>query len=226
MDNLILLHGALGDANQLAPLKKALSEYFNVYSFHFSGHGGWPAVPFSVDALVDDIERFMEDNNLQTACVFGYSMGGYVAFEHARRYPGKITRLFTLGTKWEWNPETADRETRMLNVQKIREKVPSFADLLAKRHGDPNWENVTHFTADFMQSLGNSPFTQQDFVSVEIPVCVASGDQDNVVSVEESLRITRQLQSGQAIILPDTFHPFERVDITRLTAEIVRFFKR
>jgi esterase/lipase len=41
---LLLLHGALGSEKELIPLKKLLTETFDVRSFNFSGHGGEPHI--------------------------------------------------------------------------------------------------------------------------------------------------------------------------------------
>jgi esterase/lipase len=43
MNSILLLHGALGSAEQLVPLKTALEQSGrNVFSLNFSGHGGAP----------------------------------------------------------------------------------------------------------------------------------------------------------------------------------------
>jgi pimeloyl-ACP methyl ester carboxylesterase len=51
-------------------------------------------------------------------------MGGYVALKTAVLHPGRIEAIVTLGTKFHWDPENASNEVRMLNPEKIEEKVP------------------------------------------------------------------------------------------------------
>jgi esterase/lipase len=61
MKHLLLLHGALGSAKQLDPLKEILSENYKVSSLNFSGHGG-QALPsaFTIDLFVDEVIFFFK----------------------------------------------------------------------------------------------------------------------------------------------------------------------
>ena len=45
-----------------------------------------------------------------------------------------IQKVFTLATKFEWTPDIAQKEIKMLDAAKIAEKIPAFAQLLEKRH--------------------------------------------------------------------------------------------
>ena len=105
--NLILLHGALGCADELATLKAILSEQFNIHSFDFDGHGtNTSNLDFSIDLFSENLNCFIEEHDLAPCHVFGYSMGGYVALKLASTDPEKIGKIVTLGTKFDWTPET------------------------------------------------------------------------------------------------------------------------
>ena len=45
----------------------------------------------------------------------GHSMGGYVALKLALKRPELVDRIITLGTKFNWTPEVAAKEVKMLN---------------------------------------------------------------------------------------------------------------
>ena len=135
MNNLIVIHGALGSARQLDELCQAYEEYYDVFSFDLSGHGGLPINErFSIDLFTKDLQHFIVVNELEGADVFGYSMGGYIALNHARLHPGKLGRIITLGTKFHWNPAEAEKEIRRLNADLIEQKLPKFASALEERH--------------------------------------------------------------------------------------------
>ena len=57
MQPLLLLHGAIGSMDQFTELKKALADYYTIYSINFSGHGGLPIVEkdFSLKLFADDV---------------------------------------------------------------------------------------------------------------------------------------------------------------------------
>ena len=54
-------------------------------------------------------------------------MGGYVALQLANKHPKYVQKIITLGTKFAWDKETAAKEVKMLNPEKIEEKIPAFA---------------------------------------------------------------------------------------------------
>ena len=131
MKTLILLHGAIGAEDQLVKLVQVLKEQngINALTFSFSGHGNTPfQSEFGIEQFAIELENFIKRNNLQNPDVFGYSMGGYVALFLAKRTPGLLGNIITLGTKFNWNPDIAAKEINMLDPQMISQKVPKFAE--------------------------------------------------------------------------------------------------
>lgn len=226
MQNLLLLHGALGSAETLSALKQALQHKYKVYTFSFSGHGGLaiPDEPYSMQLFSSDIAAFLDENGIDKTHIFGYSMGGYAALSFALNYPERVSSIFTIATKFAWSPETATKEVKMLDPDKIEEKVPAFAHKLMERHAPQNWKQVMHRTAEMMLQLGETPALTSDTLSlVQMPVRVSVGDRDNMVSAEETLWAYRQLPNASALILPDTRHPLETVPTERIASELDLF---
>ncbi|MBD1397359.1 alpha/beta hydrolase [Pontibacter sp. JH31] len=227
MQHLLLLHGALGSAETLQPLQEALAPHYTVHTLNFSGHGGepLPQAPFRIEQFAADVLRYLDRCDLLQVDVFGYSMGGYVALYLALYHPARIKCVFTLATKFAWSPETAAKEVKLLQPEKIQEKVPQFASMLAKRHAPTDWQDVVLGTADMMQHLGQQPLLTADTlpnINARVRVCV--GDRDNMVSVEETSWAFRLLCNGSLLVLPDTRHPLEMADTKRLLQEIRQFF--
>ncbi|WP_162428163.1 alpha/beta fold hydrolase [Pontibacter pudoricolor] len=226
MENLLLLHGALGAATMLEPLKQALAESYNVYTLNFAGHGGNALLEqgYSIELFAQNVVDFMRDRQLEQVHIFGYSMGGYVGLYLAQQYPGLIKSVFTLATKFAWSEETAAKEVKMLNPDKIKEKVPQFAAMLAQHHAPQLWEQVMHKTAAMMQQLGKQPVLTPDILAqLQLPVQVAVGDQDTMVSLEETIAAYRNLPNGRLLVLPATKHPLETIAVSRLAQEINLF---
>ena len=226
MQKLLLLHGALGSQDHFNTLKIELSKDFEVYRFNFKGHGGSevPNDGFSISNFADEVLAFMEKHHIQNTNIFGYSMGGYVGLYLAKHFPEKVVKLFTLATKWDWTLESATRESKMLNPSIIKEKVPKYADSLVKLHGD-NWEILMQKTAAMMLDLGANPtFKNDDFTEIATPTLVAVGDKDIMVSIEETNALYRLLPNAQLLVLPNTSHPIDRVNVALLTYQIQHCF--
>jgi pimeloyl-ACP methyl ester carboxylesterase len=222
---LILLHGALGSSAQLDPLVNTLTEHFDVYTFNFEGHGGRSSdQPFSIDLFVQNVIDFMTKNAIGSSHFFGYSMGGYVALKLAAHFPDKVEKIFTYGTKFDWTPETASQEVKMLNPEKILEKVPQFAKTLEQLHYPLDWkENMTK-TADMMIALGNGKhLSESELKSIKQPVMLSIGTNDHMVTVEETENIVHALPSGELLVLNNWSHPIEKLDLRKLTEELLNF---
>lgn len=227
MNDLILLHGALGSSEQLNALAVSLRDSFTVHQMDFEGHSNAPARarPFRIVHFVENVLEFMERERIEHASFFGYSMGGYVALCLALDHPERVDRIATLGTKFRWDPATAAREATRLDPVTIRARVPRFADTLTARHERAGgWESVLARTADFLRELGKHPDLTDDTLSrIPHPARVIVGDRDNTVSVEESEGVVSRLPSGSFTLLKDAPHPIEQVAVDQLSAELRAF---
>ena len=221
-DSILLLHGALGSKDQFASLIEKLKDEFDVHTFNFSGHGGIPfSKDFSIDAFVEETIGFMNAHGLESTNVFGYSMGGYVALKTALLYPLRLKKIITLGTKFNWTPETAAKETARLIPEAIEEKVPKFAEALQKRHHPQDWKKLMNNTTAMMMALGTSDaIRDEDFLKIQNEVLICVGSEDNMVTKEESAATAGYLPNGQLQIIDGFKHPIETVDVNKL-AEII-----
>ena len=229
MTDLVLLHGALGASRQLDPLAEALRSRFRVHQLDFEGHAtaAYRSRPYRMAHFVENALELLDAQRIQRAQFFGYSMGGYVAVHLASLHPERVERVATLGTKYLWDPETAKRESSRLDPDVIRAKVPRFAEMLAARHeGAGGWVNVLARTAELLRDLGDRPVLTEDVLAaVEAPVSIIVGDKDNTVTVDECSVVSRALPSGSLVILPDTPHPIEQVDLAVLLPVLQKFFR-
>ena len=220
MNPILLLHGALGAKAQLDPLKKLLEKSSrSVYSMNFSGHGGEAfQSSFGIETFAKDIIRYMNELNISTADIFGYSMGGYVAVWLALQQPMRVGYIITLGTKFDWSPDSAEREVKKLNAEKILEKIPAFARILEHRHQPNNWQELMTKTGDMMINLGNDPLlTEQNIKTILQPTEICLGDQDDMADRIFSEKVADWMPNGKFHGFSNTPHPIEKVDLVKLT---------
>ncbi|HRI58186.1 MAG TPA: alpha/beta hydrolase [Saprospiraceae bacterium] len=227
MTPLVLLHGALGSVAQFDLLRSSLPSDRPVYALNFPGHGGVPTnAPFSMAYFSGFVLDFLEKENLSQADIFGYSMGGYVALYLAWKHPDRVRRIFTLGTKLDWSPETAKGMNRMFDVEKIEVKVPYFAAMLAKTHTPLDWKDVCRNTAAFLDDLGNGGgLPSEAYPQIACPVRIGLGELDNVVTPEECRTVADALPNGRFEIIPGSKHPIEQVDVVLLAERLQDFFR-
>lgn len=226
MQELLLLHGAIGSMDQFIDLDRSLQESFIVHSINFNGHGDSPmnSKPFSIELFADEVLLFLNKHEIETIHIFGYSMGGYIAMYLANQHPHRINKIITLGTKFKWDEATATKENQMLQPEKIEELLPAFASSLQKRHAPNDWKIVLKKTADMLTNMGKSnPVKLNDFKTIHHQILLMLGDRDKMVTMDETLQIYKSLPHAQLAILPNTQHPIELANIDRLVNEIKTF---
>jgi esterase/lipase len=224
--HLLLLHGALGTQQQLVPLANLLQEQFTVHHFNFEGHGGRAsaAPAFSIDLFVENVLQFLEEQQLDAVSIFGYSMGGYVALRLAQKHPALVKKIITLGTKFDWSVEAANKEVKMLNPTIIEQKVPKFAAALQKAHAPNDWKVLLDQTAQMMLDLAHkSKLTAQDLEQIQQEVLINIGSLDNMVTVEESEQAAAALPNAQLQRIEGFYHPLEKNDMQQLVPLMLDF---
>lgn len=220
MQSILLLHGALGSDRQMEPLKQYLSATFDVHVLCFEGHGGRNGIrPLAISNFSENLEDYLKENDLQNPLVFGYSMGGYVALYTEANAPGTFSKIVTLGTKFNWTPDVAAKEVRMLNPEIVEEKVPKFAAHLNRMHEPNDWKENMRNTAKMMEAMGeNPPLNNVDLSQVKCPVHLLVGANDMMVSEAETLVIKEQLSDVQFNVLEGVEHPIEKLELEKLDA--------
>lgn len=226
MQTILLLHGAIGATDQLSQLQEELADSFSVLMLNFSGHGGSPYTTevFSIEFFATEVIAFLDKQKISSIHIFGYSMGGYVAMYLAKHHSERVNKIITLATKFNWDETIALNETKMLNADKIEAKLPDFAAALQKRHAPNDWKIVLQKTAAMLVEMGNdNPLKPEDYPGIQHQVLLMLGDRDKMVTLDETVDVYKNLPTAQLAVLPNTAHPIEMVDQTRLAYEITTF---
>lgn len=223
---IVLLHGALGSASQLEPLKKVLEENGRiVYTINFSGHSGRPFSEngFGIEVFANDVLTFLNQENIDSVDLFGYSMGGYVALWMVHQHPQRVNLIVTLGTKFDWSPESAEKEIKKLDPEKILAKIPALARILEHRHSPNDWIKLITRTSEMMHDLGQTPLlTKEIFSALPHSIHILLGDQDDMADRVYSETVAGWLSHGAFHLLENTPHPIEKVKLEML----IRFIDR
>lgn len=228
MNQIILLPGALGHAPQFTNLIAELeTKNIKAIAMDLPGHGlnsysqDSITVPLMAEALLYKLDEL---GIKEPVNIFGHSLGGYIGMYLCMKFPNRINSLFTLGTKWHWTAEIADMETKMLNTEKMVQKIPAFVEQLKIKHGH-NWKNLVGSIAFLMQDLGLNQYLEVEyFHEINNSIRIGLGDRDSMVSMEETMETYKVLPNGQLQIYPNTPHPYEKADVKKLADDIKDFF--
>lgn len=226
MNDLLLLHGALGSVHQFDDLQNALALNFKTHAINFSGHGRAPSLAhaFTIQNFAHEVLQWMNEHYIEQVDIFGYSMGGYVALWLARFYPNRIGKIYTLGTKLNWNEAEAEKEIKFLQPEKVELKIPAFAQTLAQLHGEHEWKSLMAKTALLMKDLAHHHLDDQDFIKLKQSVILARGERDNMVTREETEYVQRLMPNAIYKEFEGIEHPFDKMATTVIAEEINAYF--
>jgi pimeloyl-ACP methyl ester carboxylesterase len=220
MPSLLVVHGAIGSAAQVDPLRDALVAAFphrRIRNVELPGHGRSPLAEGSsftmttfAEALGAAADAAATDSR---PVVFGYSMGGYAALLREALAPGSFAAIVTLGTMLEWSPAIAAAAAARLAPHVLRARLPAFADQLAVRHaGAGGWETVLGRTAQLLTGLGAAPaLTDVHLASITCPVSLLVGERDDSVSIDATAALAARMHRATVTPLPGVPHPIEKV---------------
>lgn len=220
-------HGALGSSADLDKLAEALQkENYTVFTFSFSGHGNTDfETDFDIKQFTLELQQFILKNALVQPSVIGFSMGGYVALNLARRSPEIIDKIITLGTKFNWSKEVVEKEVKLLDAEVMLTKVPAFAKSLELKHGE-KWKTLLLRTAELMRDISvNNYLNSESLKTIQNKTLVGLGDKDQMVSLEETISVYRSLPKANMYILPNTKHPIEQLNSTLFVAVIKDYLR-
>lgn len=219
MKDLILLHGALGSSSHWNHIIPGLEGHFTIHNLNFPFHAGepWADDKLNLGALAHFVDDYIQSNNLTDYTIAGYSLGGYVALELARRSIAGLGIVITLATKLNWNQEIANAENEKLTIENL---APIHARLEAE-HGD-NWKALIPATHSIISSIGSRPLVPGDFPDINTPITLLLGDRDKMVTVQETESFAASLRHGNYVLVPGQPHLLEKMDGAVIASEIIR----
>jgi methylmalonyl-CoA epimerase len=225
---LLLLHGAAGStALETTPLMRKLEATFRVLAVDFTGHGqsSMPDDPeFTADLFADNARAALDHFGVEAADVFGFSMGGNMALQTARRHPDRVRRLAVHGANVAWNDDLVDAMVSRLNADVIASRQPATARRLAAAHSD--WKQLFAATQDFVEQL---PALTQEMLdasaALDHPVLVSAVDEDDLFPLETPLTLHRQLPNARLAILPGRRHALPDAPLSHLADLLREFFE-
>jgi pimeloyl-ACP methyl ester carboxylesterase len=178
---LVLLHGGLGSGEMFAPVLPALSAGRRVILPDLQGHGRTADIdrPLDVQLMAEDIAALIEHLGLEQPDVFGYSLGGGVAFFLAARHPELIGKAVILSANIRRDaiyPEMLAQQEQMgAGAAEFLKGTPMY-ELYQRVAPEP--ENFPRLLDKIGAAMAGD-FDHSDVVrSLMVPTLIACGDAD------------------------------------------------
>jgi pimeloyl-ACP methyl ester carboxylesterase len=152
-------------------------------------------------------------------------MGGYVALKAASSLPG-LKGIVSLGTKFDWDESSAEKERALLDAEALQASAPEFMALLRERHVLRDVKELFADTGELMQRLGSGEdrLREEEIAAVSCPVFISRGAKDRMVSEAESRGMASRYLRGSYVEVPETPHAWEKVNTNLIQELIARSF--
>lgn len=216
---LVLLHGAYSsigvDFGKLLPI---LAKTHQVIAIEQQGHGHTADIdrPITYEQMADDTAALLKHLGIQQADFFGYSMGGGVALQVAKRHPALVRKWVAAGgTAYSVEglyPELLEFFPKI--TPEMFQGSP-FHEGYLKTSPDPKqWPGIVEKLKAL--DVNWKGWSADDIRSIRAPVLIVIGDSD-IVKPEHAVELFRLVGGGvvgdvhglprsQLAVLPGTHH--------------------
>jgi pimeloyl-ACP methyl ester carboxylesterase len=213
---LVLLHGGLLTIDlTFGPLLESLAASRQVIAVELQGHGRTADTgrPMTIDALAGDVVALLDHLGIAEADLFGFSLGGLVAYAVALGAPTRVGKLIVASADAHRPP---GRESAPLG----EDRMPTAADFEAMRDAyhavAPDPAHFDEFAAKMSAMVHEFAGWTDELRSLQAPTLLIFGDRD-FSPLPDVAEMFGLLPNAQLAVLPGTTH----VGVTRRPGEVL-----
>ncbi len=237
--DVVLLHGLGGDSSHWAFNINTLSHSFHVIVPDQIGFGmsDKPLINYRVGTLVDFLDKFFAELNLNHVTLVGNSFGGWIAADYAIEHPDKVTRLVLVDSAGFALPKDLDTQQLSALNPSTREQMRALAgrviynselfvneamiDLMFTRHltaGDG-------FTIDkLIGSIERSEDVLDNRLGkIKVPVLIIWGKQDGLLPLSDGERFKKEITGARLIVFDQCGHAPMVEQAAKFNDEVIKF---
>ena len=213
-DGLRSAHRHTVDLN-FGPLLEPLAAIRPVIALEFEGHGHTADTSraMTIEALAGDIITLLDQLEIAEADLFGFSLGGLVAYAVALGAPARVGKLIVASADAHRPP---GRESTPLD----EDRMPTPADFQAMRDAydavAPDPAHFEEFAARTSAMVHEFPGWTGELRSLQVPTLLIFGDRD-FSPLPDVVEMFDLLPNAQLAVLPGTTH----VGVTRRSGEVL-----
>ena len=221
---LVLLHGFPFDRSMWRGQAAALGGEFRVVAPDLRGFGETPAGDgeITMESLAEDVAALLDALNLPRVTLCGLSMGGYVAFEFFRKFPGRVRALVLADTRPQGDPEDA-RRTREETAQRamnegmepiVESMLPKLLTQGTREHGGEVVEAVRAMmlatrpasAAAALRAMAVRRDQTDLLPSINVPTLIVVGAEDSITPPADSEAMSAKIEGSRLVVVEGAGH--------------------
>ena len=246
---LVLIYGYAGHSGLWFRQIPILSEKYRIIALDNRGAGrsDKPDIPYTMAMMAEDIMGLLDIIGIDTAHIFGISMGGMIAQHFALNYPQRVISFIlgctTCGGVQSIQPEPEsmaalfdfERMAKMTPEEITRQAVPFC---LSQEFIEKNPDIVERRVAKSLEYLAPphgatrqaaaimGHDTYELLPKIELPTLVIAGDNDRLVPVENSRILASRIPKAELVIIKGAGHEFFIENAEESNKIVLNFLRR
>ena len=200
---ILLLHGGLANSNYWGHQVRELAKTFSVIVMDTRGHGRSPVTSdaFSYSLFADDVVALLDNLEIPTAAIVGWSDGGITGLQLAIAKSDRVSKLFAFGAN-----------CCVGGLKKHGAKSPVFEAFVKRCAAEyavmsPAPEKWPQLLSGLRRMWRSEPeFTEQMLAMIKTPTAICDGEYDEIIQREETERMSREIPNARLIIQPQVSH--------------------
>ena len=219
----ILLHGFPFNRSMWREQVDALSVRYRVVAPDLRGHGETTVTESAtMEEMADDMAGLMDALDIERAVVGGLSMGGYVTFAFARKYPHRVRALVLADTRPQADTEEARQNRETMAERALKEGMEAIADMqLPKLFAPNNFERQTEKVARVREMIvtTNSEGTAaalrgmaarrdaRDLLpQIKVPTLIIVGREDQLTTLTDAEKMHEAIRDSRLVVIDEAGH--------------------
>jgi pimeloyl-ACP methyl ester carboxylesterase len=213
-----------------------------VFDNRGAGRSDVPAGPYSIVQMADDAAAVLDAAGVESAHVFGASMGGYIAQELALRHPARVRSLALGCTSCGGRDAVAadaevraalsarasmSREDAMWLMAPYTFDASKPRDVIAADFARRLETTVTNegFFAQ-LQAVRDWPGALSRLAGIAVPTLVIHGETDRLVPPQNAAILGTAIPGASVVMLPRASHIFFTDQFDAACAALLQFFDK
>jgi len=204
---LLLFHGGFGSIHDFQLVIPELSKHYRVIAVDSPGHGkSEQADSLSFDLMADHYSIMIDQFQLDSVSIIGYSDGGITALLLAEKRPDKVIKIIASGVNSRMDGLTPEvlGYLKLINPAFIETNQKEWlTDYKSKSPEKDKWRKyITDMTRMYSE---NVLIEEQTLSNIDAKVLLVYGDRD-VIKLEHAIELYRSIAGSQFCVLPNTPH--------------------
>jgi pimeloyl-ACP methyl ester carboxylesterase len=244
---LLLIMGLALNSKSWFRTLPALSEHFKVIVFDNRGTGlsSKPHTPYSIELMADDANAVLDAAGVDSAHVYGISMGGMIAQRLALKYPDRIRSLI-LGCTTSGGAKHVQPGVDVSMLMLSRASANSTPEEIAwatapilysqsfiDNHKDLLAEDIHKrieipilpyaYMLQLQACLAHD--TYNEIEQINAPTLVIHGDDDRLVPYENGVALAKKIPNSKFLTVPGAGHIYVTEAIDLVNNKVIDFLK-